>query len=346
MFNALIDTCVWLDLAQDRKLTPLLLVIESMVSKGQLRLLVPKLVHDEFKRNRARVAQTSARSLKGHFQQVRDALTRMPGSTRSRKALLKKLEDANHKIPIVGGEAESVLERIDMLLVAADQIEPSDGAKLRAADRALHRKAPCHHENKNSMADALLFEMYVDLVQAAPTGERLAFVTHNKTDFGAQNQKLPHGDIARHFSKIKSLYCINLADVLRRIDPSMVSELMWEQSWEEEPRGLHELLKAEDLLFHQVWYNRKMVMRECIEDGRIKVVTKEEWDKAGQGFDRHQSMVIDTIWDGSLRAQRKVEKQYGLKNLGPWSDFEWGMINGKLSAIRWMLGDDWDMLDT
>lgn len=346
MFNVFIDTCVWLDLAQDRKLTPLLLVLENMVRNDQLRLLVPKLMHDEFKRNKARVAQTSARSLKGHFQQVREALTRMPGSPRGRKALLKKLEDANHKIPIVGGEAEGVLERIDKLLVAANQLEASDGAKLRAADRALHRKAPCHHENKNSMADALLFEMYVDLVQAAPPGERLAFVTHNKTDFGAQNQKQPHADIAKHFGKIKSMYFINLVEVLRRIDPSMVTQLMWEQSWEEEPRGLHELLNAEDQLFHQVWYNRKMVMREGIEDGKIKVVTKEEWDNAGQGFDRHQRMVIDTIWDGSLRAQRRVEKQYGLKNLGPWSDFEWGMINGKLSAIRWMLGDDWDMLDT
>lgn len=342
MFNVMLDTCVWLDLAQDRKLKPLVLVLENMVQRNMLRLVVPELVVAEFKRNRSRVAQAAARSLRGHFQQVREALARQPGDTRRKKSLLKHLDDANHKVPIVGGQVEGVLDRLEKLQNGAQHLKASDAAMLRAADRALHRKAPCHHENKNSMGDALLFEMYVDLVRSAPSGERLAFVTHNKADFGAQNARFPHPDIASTFSRVKSLYFINLAEVLRRIAPTMVSELVWEQTWEQEPRGLNDLLKAEDLLFHQVWYNRKMVLEERIADGRTKIVAKAPgpW-KPGQ----RDTMTPETL-NMMRAAMRRVEKQYGIENLGPWDDFEWGMVNGKLSAIRWMLGDEWDMLDT
>lgn len=52
------------------------------------------------------------------------------------------------------------------------------------------------------------------------------------------------------------------------------------------------------------------------------------------------------IWKGALKAAKKVEKKWGKKNLGPYTDFDWGMINGKLSALRWVLGEEWDMLDT
>jgi hypothetical protein len=27
-------------------------------------------------------------------------------------------------------------------------------------------------------------------------------------------------------------------------------------------------------------------------------------------------------------------------------DFEWAMWNGKLAALRWVLGEEWDFLDT
>ena len=61
---------------------------------------------------------------------------------------------------------------------------------------------------------------------------------------------------------------------------------------------------------------------------------------------RHNRITVDTIWEGALAAAKRTEEEVGLENLGPWSDFEWGMINGKLSALRWVMGSEWDVLDT
>ena len=57
-------------------------------------------------------------------------------------------------------------------------------------------------------------------------------------------------------------------------------------------------------------------------------------------------VVVDTVWQSALKAAKKTEAEVVRDFLGPWDDFEWGKINGKLSAIRWVLGDERDMLDT
>ena len=345
MFNVLIDSCVWLDLAHDPKQSSLLLVIENMTQSNSLRLLLPQLVVDEFKRNRTRVAQGSARSLKTHIAQVKEAVNRSHRDRRRKKALISRLDDLSHRAPILGGNAELVLARIEKLFASATVIETSNTAMLGAAERALQKRAPCHHDNKNSFADALALETYLESVQAGASGDRFAFVTHNRSDFSLPNgnQKLPHPDIAHAFSKIKSLYFINLAECLRRIDRSMVSELLFEQTGDMDPRGLHELLEAEDLLFHQVWFNRHMNLQWLIEKGKHKIVTQAEWERRGLNGQHH---TIDKVWEGAKRAAARALRKYGPTNLGPWDDFEWGMVNGKLSAIRWMLGYEWDTLDT
>ena len=44
---------------------------------------------------------------------------------------------------------------------------------------------------------------------------------------------------------------------------------------------------------------------------------------------------------------KRVEDRFGgPAELGPYDDFELGMLNGKLSALRWVLGAEWDFLDT
>jgi len=195
------------------------------------------------------------------------------------------------------------------------------------------------------MADALLIETYGELVAAKEPHARFGFVTHNTKDFSypnADNRK-PHPDLAAYFSKIKSRYFISLSEALQRVEPALVSDLMLEQEWpDQEPRTLTEILDAMDLLTNQVWYNRHQVLLEKIEDGTIEVVEKETFPVKNH---EHRPIQRD-ILEGAMQAARRVEKRYGKERLGPWDDFEWGMINGKLSALRWLLGEDWDELYT
>jgi PIN domain len=345
MFKLLVDTCVWLDLAKEPSQHPVIGVVEQMVREKLIELIVPTIVVDEFRRNRERIERDSARSLSTHFKLVREAVGKVGGNERKTKAMLAHLDDVNHKIPIVGGTASQALDRIEKMLMMQTAVEPSDQARLRAVQRAMDRMAP-FHRGRNSMADALLIEIYGECVSSSKTaGLRFAFVTHNKDDFSLEhgNRKLPHDNLRGLFSRIKSLYFINLVEALRRVDPSFVSETMFEYSYRENPRGLHEILEAEELLFHQVWYNRHTNLRWAVEHGKIKIVDRDMWVAKGSN---NQKYIFDTVYEGAKRSAAKTRKKHGPENFGPWTDFEWGMLNGKLSALRWVMGDEWDMLDT
>lgn len=85
---------------------------------------------------------------------------------------------------------------------------------------------------------------------------------------------------------------------------------------EDEPRDLDEIQAAEQEMFERLWYYRTLA-----HPGR----------KAGE-----LAEVEDKL--------REFEAKYD--NLVTEDQFELGMLHGKLSALRWVLGDDWDMLDT
>ena len=92
-------------------------------------------------------------------------------------------------------------------------------------------------------------------------------------------------------------------------------------------------------------------------DRSIQKAYNEFWDKVW--WNRHQNWLhrINTgkeplakdqrlILKRAEAAPKKIEKKYGRKNLG-WDDFEWGLLSGRMSALAWITGMEWnESLDT
>jgi hypothetical protein len=308
MFKLLVDTCVWLDVAKDYQQQATLGVLEELVRQGEVSLLVPRIVQDEFSRNKARIVQDGQRSLSSVLKRAKEMVNRL-GDAKRKRLVLEHLNEVDYKLPSVGESAVESIGRVEKLLAASAVVEVSDAAKLRAAERAIAKKAPFHTQ-RNSMADAVLIETYAELVAVKAPGVRFAFITHNTKDFSHPNadNRLPHPDLAPYFSRIKSRYFISLSEALRRVKPALVSDLMLEQEWTEEPRRLTEILEAIDLLFHQVWYNRHQVTRQKIERGITKIVVKETFPVK----DHLRRPIQRDVWEGAQKAARRVEKEYVL----------------------------------
>jgi hypothetical protein len=343
MFKMLIDTCVWLDIAKDHTQKAVLGTVEELIKQGELVLLQPQTIVDEFARNKARVIEDSNRSLGSYLKRVKEAVDKL-GDPKGKAAVMRHLDDVDHKLPSLSDTATRSVSRIEAIFAKSSVMPISDGVKLRASQRAIDGAAPFHRQ-KNSMNDAILIEVYADAVTTPSVrGTRFAFVTHNVKDFSLinGNNKLPHGDIANLFSKLRSLYFIQLGDALRRVAPEMLSEITFEHEWVEEPRRLTEIVEAIDEFCDKVWYDRHQQWRQRVAEGKDIIYPT---GKPPLNVD-HQRQTPKDIWDGARKAARRIEKKYGENNLGPWTKFEWGMINGKLSALRWVLGDEWDMLDT
>ncbi|HLP50550.1 MAG TPA: PIN domain-containing protein [Chitinophagales bacterium] len=339
MHKIVVDTCVWLDLIKDPNHETLLNILDELIKHNELVLIVPKTVIEEFSRNKARVIKESSQSISSVIKRAKEVVDKL-GDNKKKKTVIDLLNDVDYKIPTLGATLLTSVSRIEKLLNKSVVIETTDAIKLRAAERAIEKKAP-FHRTKNNFNDAIIIETYAALLESKDISNvRFAFITHNKNDFSLPtDERKPHPDFQNYFSKVKSRYYIKLSEAVHRIRPDLVSELIIENEWVEEPRSFNEILLAEGELLDKVWYNRHQNWLYHIEKGEHKIVSKSN----GAYNPKETPM---EIYNGARKAAAKVEKKYGMENLGPWDDFEWGMINGKLSALRWVLGSEWDFLDT
>lgn len=89
------------------------------------------------------------------------------------------------------------------------------------------------------------------------------------------------------------------------------------------------ILETYNELWDKVWWNRHENRRLRIENGGEQ--------PAGD---------LREITEEATQAAKKIEDRYGRENL-ELDDFEWGLLSGRMSALSWVLGSEWDeSLDT
>ncbi|WP_158773622.1 PIN domain-containing protein [Cobetia sp. L2A1] len=330
-----LDTCVLLDISTKRSDLALVSALEILLSSNSVKLVLADLVVEEYERNKDSVAKKTTQRLSQEFRQVKAVVNEFAGEKQA--ATISVLNDINARLPLLTEASYSTIRRVERLIESAVVTAVSERSKIAAVHRGLEKKAP-FHISKNSVADAVIIEQFFEFMCGLNSGDDTCiFITHNHNDFSSKDHRKPHSDFDEIFSSSHSFYFNSLVPAINHIDSDLLSEVEFEHDFSEETRGLREILDSMDELVDKVWFNRHQNHMRLIENGRIKIVP--------EGTERYDSNIIhENIFQGAIKSAELIEGKY--EDTGPWSDFEWGMLNGKLSALRWVLGDEWDMLDT
>lgn len=331
VLHLLVDTSTWLDLSKRRDGQRWIVALRVLAHQGEVELIVPSLVVDEYERNRERVQASMTASVAQRFKLIRQDLDDYGGT--DTVSALKTIEDLARHAPLIGAMTTRNFDEVLELLRAGRTVEPTEEDRRAVVERGLAKQAP-FHRSRNSVADALLIELYANAVRGVDLShEPHAFVTSNSEDFSLPNgdKRRPHPDIKATFAAADSTYALGvdgLNEVLLAHFGEEIEELFAETDFAEEPQRLDEIQEAETRLFDRIWYHRSLQHEYGLEEAGDHAAIEYLRAIAGPG-------------------RTRVEETYTEPGeLGPYSDFELGMLNGKLSALRWVLGSEWDFLDT
>jgi hypothetical protein len=217
--HALIDTCVWLDLAIDPAANEVVVLLEKLVQDEAFTLVVPSIIEEEFDRNKVRCAEDLALRLSKRVQETLK-YAREFGESENNTILVPALETFRDLIKQVPAGAEKLVSRLNHVLRHPDNKRIPTSSKIleRAARRGCEKRAP-FISNKNNVADAVILESFLEFFSEHETDScTFSFVTANKSDFcDLKDNRKPHPDLDKSFSSGAVRFSINIAEEINAI---------------------------------------------------------------------------------------------------------------------------------
>lgn len=222
MHNLLLDACIWLDLAKSEEYEPIVAHLLALGGDKKIRIILPKLVRDEFDRNAPDLAKRESKQATSHIKGVRATVKRVvPAAQQSQFA--EALDALEQHITAHGTNLSKSTEVIRELMGKdfVKTIQDNTSHRLQAFERGLQKKAPFRH--KNSCADALILELFSEWVRSH-SSETSIFVTSNTSDFSSPiNNQKPHDDIAALFNESDHLFFINIGSAINHVQDNAIS---------------------------------------------------------------------------------------------------------------------------
>lgn len=140
MLHLLVDTSTWLDLSKRRDGQRWIVALRVLSHQGQVELIVPKVVIDEFERNRERIEASMTSTVAQRFKLIKQDLDDYGGDENAEA--LKTIADLARHVPLIGAMTTRNFDEVLELLAAGRVVEASDDNLRAVVDRGLAKQAP------------------------------------------------------------------------------------------------------------------------------------------------------------------------------------------------------------
>jgi PIN domain len=238
MHYLLLDTNTWIYLANGTEPVRLLTFIKEEVDAGNIRVLLPDIIINEWDRNKESTVKVGTLKYFNEATESLERISKLLGDKGERNVFSFLLDEPDEKdyfkdvYDKLRSKREEIEEAIHENIKLIDElfahvstivIQTKQEVMVKAGETALKKEPP--FLKKNSFADAVIFFSFIDYVKANAM-EGAFFITYNTDDFceKKEGKKTLHKNMAAYIEDVKAGFYTIVGEALNTIKEDILSK--------------------------------------------------------------------------------------------------------------------------